>query len=415
MSTLLSINNYYYRRGGAEVVFLEQNRMFEERNWRVVPFAMQHPKNLPSPWAPYFIDEIEFGADYSAWEKLLKVPKVIYSLEARRKLGNLLNAMRPNIAHAHNVYHHISPSIFGVLKRRNIPTVLTLHDLKLACPAYKMLAHDGICERCKDGALSHVVRNRCVKNSLALSGMIWLEASVQRMLGCYADNVDRFITPSRFYLEKLVEWGWERKRFVHIPNFVDVDAHKPDYAIGQAFLYFGRLAPEKGLTTLVKAAALAQVPVWIVGTGPEEEALKQRVVQTGANVKFLGYKSGAELHALVQAARAVVLPSEWYENAPMSILESYALGRPVIGAAIGGIPELIREDETGISFKSGDVDALAAALRRIADMPDAQVAHRGRSGRQWVENEFTVECYLERLLALYGEFGVTRLSNSPAQ
>lgn len=415
MSTLLSINNYYYRRGGAEVVFLEQNRMFEERGWRVAPFAMRHPKNLPSPWAQYFIDEIEFGEDYSAWEKLLKVPKVIYSLEARRKLSALLNVVRPNIAHAHNVYHHISPSIFGVLKRRNIPTVLTLHDLKLACPAYKMLAHDGICERCKDGALSHVVRNRCVKNSLALSGMIWLEASVQRMLGCYADNVDRFITPSRFYLEKLVEWGWERARFAHIPNFVDVDAHRPDYTIGQAFLYFGRLAPEKGLATLVKAAALAQAPLWIAGAGPEEAALKQLAVQTGANVKFHGYKAGAELHALIHAARAVVLPSEWYENAPMSVLESYALGRPVIGAAIGGIPELIREDETGISFKGGHVDALAAALRRIADMPDAQLAQMGRSGRAWVESEFTVERYLERLLALYSEFGVTRLSNSYIQ
>lgn len=415
MPTLLSINNYYYRRGGAEVVFLEQNRMFEDSGWDVVPFAMQHSDNLASPWSKYFVDEIEFGEDYSAWEKLLKVPKVIYSLEARRKLGALLDDARPDIAHAHNVYHHISPSIFSVLKRRNIPTMLTLHDLKLACPAYKMLTHDGICERCKTGALSHVVRNRCVKDSLALSGMIWLEASVQRLLGCYSNNVDRFITPSRFYLEKLVEWGWERKRFTYIPNFVDVDALQPDYDIGQAFLFFGRLSAEKGLGTLIKAAAQAQAPLWIVGTGPEETALKKLAVDTKANVQFFGYKTGADLHELVRRARAVVLPSEWYENAPMSVLESYALGRPVIGAAIGGIPELIREHETGISFASGNVDALAAALRQFSNMPDTQLAAMGRCARDWVENDFTVMRYLERLMDLYSEFGVGDLSNKSAR
>lgn len=414
MPTLLSINNYYYRRGGAEVVFLEQNRMFEDSGWNVVPFAMQHPSNLSSPWSKYFVDEIEFGADYSLWEKLLKVPKVIYSFEARRKLGALLNDARPDIAHAHNVYHHISPSIFGVLKRHHIPTILTLHDLKLACPAYKMLTHDGICERCKSGNLSHVVRNRCVKNSLALSGMIWLEASVQRMLGCYADNVDRFITPSRFYLEKLVEWGWDRRRFTHIPNFVDVNALQPDFNIGQAFLYFGRLAPEKGLGTLIHAAAQARVPLWIVGTGPEEAALKQLAADIGSDVQFLGYKTGSELHELVRRARAVVLPSEWYENAPMSVLEAYALGRPVIGAAIGGIPELIREHETGISFASGNVEDLAAALRQFAGLSGAQLAEMGRAARAWVEKDFTVTRYLERLVHLYGEFGVGGVINKSA-
>jgi glycosyltransferase involved in cell wall biosynthesis len=327
----------------------------------------------------------------------------------------LLNETQPDIAHAHNVYHHISPSIFGVLKRRNIPTILTLHDLKLACPAYKMLTHDGICERCKSGNLSHVVRNRCVKNSLALSSMIWLEASVQRLLGSYSDNVDRFITPSRFYLEKLVEWGWERKRFTHIPNFVDVDALQPDFNAGLAFLYFGRLAPEKGLQTLLKAAAQARVQLWIVGTGPEEATLKQLATEINVDVQFLGYKTGADLHELVRRARAVVLPSEWYENAPMSVLESYALGRPVIGAAIGGIPELIRENETGISFTSGNVDDLATALRQFAGMSPAQLTDMGQCARAWVENDFTVTRYLERLMHLYGEFGVGEFSNKYAR
>jgi glycosyltransferase involved in cell wall biosynthesis len=165
MSTLLSINNYYYYRGGAETVFLEQNKLLERQGWKVVPFAMHHPKNMSTPWSAFFVDEIEFGQDYSFAQKLLRAPKVIYSIEARRKLNRLLNQVKPDVAHAHNIYHHISPSILSLLKGRGVPTVLTLHDLKIACPAYHMLAPDGICERCKGGHLYNVVANRCIKGS----------------------------------------------------------------------------------------------------------------------------------------------------------------------------------------------------------------------------------------------------------
>lgn len=406
MATLLSINNYYYRRGGAEVVFLEQNKLFGEAGWDVVPFAMHHPKNGDTPWKHYFVDEIEFGEEYSLLGKLRKVPKVIYSFEARRKLNDLLHNVRPDIAHAHNLYHHISPSILGLLKKRNIPIILTLHDLKLACPAYKMLTHDGICERCREGGLRQVVINRCIKNSLALSGIIFLESFFNRALRCYSDNVNKFITPSRFYLEKFVEWGWERERFVHIPNFIDIDSHEPDYTPGRPFLYVGRLSPEKGLATLVQAAARAKVPLWIIGTGPEEDALKQLVLTLDADVSFLGYKAGEELYGLMRRARAVVLPSEWYENAPMSVLEAYALGRPVIGAAIGGIPELVHEGETGMTFESGNIEDLASALRRCAEMPDTRLADMGRAARQWVETDFSPARYFESLMLLYRELGM---------
>ena len=130
-STLLSVNNYYYRRGGAEVVFLEQNRLFEEIGWQVVPFSMRHDKNLESPWQDYFVKEIEFGQVYSFWQKIKSAAKVIYSFEARRKITTLALRVKPSVAHAHNVYHHISPAIFSQLKSLGIPTVLTLHDLKI--------------------------------------------------------------------------------------------------------------------------------------------------------------------------------------------------------------------------------------------------------------------------------------------
>src|SRR5580692_10601183 len=156
---------------------------------------MQDPKNHPTPWSRYFIDDLEMQGAYSPLQKLSRLPKVIYSLEARRKLAALIDNVRPDIAHGHNIYHHISPSILGLLKRRGIPTVLTLHDLKIACPAYNMLAPDGVCERCRGGRLYNVLLHRCIKGSTALSAVVMIESVVHRMLGSYRRYVDRFIVP----------------------------------------------------------------------------------------------------------------------------------------------------------------------------------------------------------------------------
>lgn len=404
--TLLSINNYYYRRGGAEVVFLEQNRLFEEIGWQVVPFAMHHPRNQESAWQDWFVDEIEFGQNYSLAQKVRNAGKIIYSVEARSKIADLVGHVRPSVAHAHNVYHHISPVIFGKLKSLGVPTVLTLHDLKIACPAYKMYTHDGICERCKGGRIWNVVRHRCVKNSLTLSAVIMVETAVHRLLGSYSRHVDRLVVPSQFYLEKFVEWGWPRERFTYVPNFVNVEQLQPAGKPGQAFVFFGRLGPEKGLATLVRAVALAGVKAWIVGTGPEEAQLRELAGQTGADVEFLGYRTGDALLDAIRGARAMVLPSEWYENAPMSVMEAYALERPVIGAAIGGIPELVRVGETGALFPSGDAEALAARLREFAAKTDDEILTMGRAGRRWMEADFTAPRYRERLLDLYRGMGV---------
>jgi glycosyltransferase involved in cell wall biosynthesis len=407
VKTLLSINNYFYRRGGAETVFFEHNALLAAGGWNIVPFAMRHAENFPSDWDKYFVSEIELGQKYSLQKKLRMVPKIIYSTEARRNLAGLIDESRPDIAHAHNVYHHLSPSIFSLLKKRGIPVVLTLHDLKIACPAYKMLTHDGVCERCKHGQLWNVAKHRCVKNSLTLSALVMAETYVQTLLGCYRDHVDRFIVPSRFYVEKFVEWGWPREKFTYIPNFVEAGADPPGRAAaGGAFLFAGRLSNEKGVATFVRAVAQSELQGWIVGAGPEEAALQELATQLGADITFFGYRTGIELTQLIRDARAVVVPSEWYENAPLSVLEAYALHKPVIGARIGGIPELVREAHTGTLFESGNVDDLAEALQRFARMSDHAVVQLGRNGAHWVRTEFSAASYRSKLLALYQEMGV---------
>lgn len=405
--TLLTVNNYHYPRGGAEVVFLEQNRLFEKNGYEVVPFCMTHAENLASPYSDFFVDEIEFGANYSLLQSVLRVPKVIYSREAQQKLNRLIDKTAPDAAALHNIYHHISPSILSTLKEREIPTVMTLHDLKLACPSYKMLASDGICERCKGGKLRNVIRHRCVKGSLALSAVVYLESSLHRMLGTYEKCVDRFIVPSQFFKTKLSEWGIAADQMVHVPNFVDAQAFVPGEQAGDYFLYFGRLAPEKGVATLIEAAAKASVKLKLVGTGPEETDLKAQAERLGSDVEFCGYQTGEALHAIVRNARAVVLPSEWYENGPMSVLESYALGTPVLGANIGGIPEMIRDGETGGIFPSENAQALAQVLSDYAALDDSTVRGHGRAAREWVSDAFSASAHYTKVSQVLKSVGLT--------
>jgi len=214
--------------------------------------------------------------------------------------------------------------------------------------------------------------------------------------------------PSRFFMDKFVEWGWPREQFAYIPNYVDASRFAPHYAAGDYFLYFGRLAPEKGVATLLRAAAKAGVRLKLAGTGPLQAELHALNAELGGSAEFLGYQSGAALHALIQQSRAVVLPSEWYENAPMSVLESCAFGKPVIGADIGGIPEMIEPEVTGWVFPSRDTAALAALLARVQAMPDERVAACGRAGRAMVERQFSRDGYVQATLQLYADLGVAQ-------
>ncbi|MCW5612215.1 MAG: glycosyltransferase family 4 protein [Rubrivivax sp.] len=404
MPHLLSLNSYHYRRGGSDVVYFEHEALFASLGWQTAHLSMKHPKNLPSLWSEFFVDEIELGHSYGLLQKAVMAGKVVYSLEARRRLSALLERFPADIAHVHCIYHHLSPSVLPLLRERGIPVVLTAHDLKLACPAYKMLNRGAICERCKGGNLLHLVANRCVHGSLAASTVIAVESTVARLFGLWRHNLDRIVVPSRYFEQKLQEWGWPAPQLVYIPNYVDAATLQPDPAPGDYLLYFGRLASEKGLRTLVRAAIETGLPLRVAGTGPLESDL--RALAAGhPNVQFLGFVSGAALWNLVRGSLAVVLPSEGPENAPMSLLEAGALGKPVIGANIGGIPELLIEGETGFAFEAGNVQALAEVLRHVHGLPRARLHDMGVAARRHVETTFTRERYRDAMLSLYASLG----------
>lgn len=375
----------------------------EAKGWNNAFFSMHHPKNIESAWSKYFVDEIELGHSYSITEKVKMVTKVIYSFEAQKKLRHLLEHFSPDIAHLHCIYHHLSPSILPELAQNGVPIVLTAHDLKIVCPAYKMLNKNGICENCKDGNFLNVLKNRCIRESFSASAVITVESLLQQKLNLYKKYLSKVVVPSRFFMEKFIEWGWSRERFVYIPNYIDANKISPDFEPGNYFLYFGRLAQEKGVATLLQAAKQAGVKLKIAGTGPEESALHNLQEKLLGDVEFLGFQSGNALNTLIDGAKAIVLPSEWYENAPMSVLEAYARGKPVIGARIGGIPELVHEKNTGSLFESGNVPELAALLAQYNSMTKAHLSDLGKAARDYVLTTFTAERYSMSMLQLYAD------------
>lgn len=406
MPKLLSINNYHYRRGGSDVVYLDHAALMEALGWENAFFSMHHPKNFSTSWEEYFVDELEFGNSYGALEKAIMASKVIYSFEAQRKLKRLLQDYHADIAHLHCIYHHLSPSILSTLHEHGIPIVMTAHDLKIACPAYKMLNETGICEKCKGGNFLNVVKHKCLRNSLGPSLIVAMESTLHSKLNTYKKYLDRIIVPSQFFMNKFIEWGWSEDKFIYIPNYVDSSQYIPQYIPGDYFLYFGRLAPEKGVSTLLHAVKNAGVKLKVAGTGPEENNLHELQKNLQADVEFLGYQSGETLHLLIQNAKAIVLPSEWYENAPMSLLESSAFGKPLIVADIGGIPEMISPNETGWMFTSGSVEGLTELLATVQSMSDDKISDFGKASRKLVEEKFNRNSYVHAIQELYASVGV---------
>lgn len=400
-NSIVQLNSYNYARGGADAIYLNTVRLLREEGWRVSQFSMKGERNEPSEFESYFVDEIEFGNLGGVFDTLRSSMKVIWSVEAQKKLTALVAAEQPKVAHVHNIYHHISPSVLPTLRGLGVPVVMTAHDLKVACPAYKMLSKGEICERCKGGRVWNVALRSCVRDNCAASALVAVESALHKMMGVYHRHVDVMLVSSRFYADKLSEWGYDRSKILYVPNYASAIGLSPATEAGTGVAYFGRLSEEKGIATLVRAAALSGVPVTIIGSGPQEAALKALAAELRAPATFRGRLDGAALWSAVKAARATVLPSEWYENGPMSVFESYGNARMVIGADIAGIPELIENGVSGWTFPSGDAEALAARLRGVADLPDATVMEMGREGLRIVETVFTRARYLDEISAAY--------------
>ncbi|MFV0437376.1 MAG: glycosyltransferase family 4 protein [Desulfopila sp.] len=399
---ILQVNKFHWLKGGSEAVYFSEAAMLRKHKHKVVNFSVKNENNLPDDYDKYFIDEVDYDAP-ELLKKISNAVKIIYNFDAKSKIKNLLNNESFDIAHLHNFQHQISPSIFRPLKKHGIPLVLSIHDLKSICPNYKMYTKGHVCEECKEAKFYKCVLNSCTKRSKLKSAINMIEMYFHHLKKYYT-MIDKFIAVSQFYKDKFIEFGFSNEKIVYIPNFINCQEFVFKNEDDGYALYFGRLAEEKGLHTLLRASALRpDIPLIVVGTGPEQIKLKKLANELNLkNVTFLGYKYGNELRSLISNASFTILASEWYENCPMSILESLAFGTPVIGSNMGGIPELIVEGIDGLTFKAGDQYDLAHKMEKLWNDKSLRES-MAQYGREKIEKRFTEENHYNKLMEVYRE------------
>jgi len=397
---VLLINKFLYPKGGAEISTLTTGKLLSEKGHDVFFWGMKHPANPEYPYAEYFVENIDYEGVLSIKQKISSAFKILYSFEAKNKIEQLVYIIKPDIVHLNNFAHQISPSILHIFKKRNIPTIMTLRDYKLVCPSYSMLADGRICESCKNSRYYYCLIKKCTKGSYAKSLVNTVEMYLNhKVLNSY-DLIDIYISPSMFLKNKVKEMGFERD-VAYLPNFINPIEFTPNYGYENEFCYFGRLSREKGLVTLIDAVTGCDVDLKVIGSGSLEGNLKVKVTNKQINnVKFLGYKTGDELKNEIKKSMAIIIPSEWYENNPRAVLESFALGKPVIGARIGGIPELVMDGKTGYTFEPGNVKDLRDKIEDLKNNP-MKISEMGRNARRFVEENFNSEKHYQELIKIY--------------
>jgi glycosyltransferase involved in cell wall biosynthesis len=396
-------NKFFYLKGGSEYIFFDSAEYLEQKGHKAIFFSMRHPQNISSIYEEYFVSNIDYN-NGGIGNRIRGSLNVLYSFEARRKAVELIEKERPDIAHLHNIYHQISPSILHAFKRFNIPVVLTLHDYKMVCPAYSMLRGGEICEACRDGSYYNCLLKGCSQNSRLKNLLNTIEMYLHHDILHIYDLVDTFISPSIFLKNKLEEMGF-KGRMVYLPNFIKLDGISPVYNWKErSIVYFGRLSKEKGIFTLIEAAKKINAIMFkIIGEGPLEKDIRTKIsAENIRNVKLLGYKRGEDLKMEILKSMFIVLPSEWYENNPRSIIEGFAYGKPVIGSRLGGIPELVRDNETGLTFESGNAEDLRIKIEYLTNHQD-KIIEMGKNARLFVEKELGADRHYEGLIRIYNQ------------
>ena len=395
---ILMINKFLHPNGGSETYIFRLGDYLKSQGHEVQYFGMEHAGRCVGNRVNAYTSDMDFHGG-SKLSKLTYPIKTIYTSEARKKLRLVLEDFRPDVCHLNNFNYPLTPSILLEIakwKREGHPcrVVYTAHDLQLVCPNH-MCSNPNTgenCEKCLGGHFLNCMKGRCIHGSLAKSAVGTLEAVLWNGCGVYK-NIDVIICCSEFLKTKMDTNPLFAGKTVAIHNFVDrisyEKAEKKDYV-----LYFGRFSREKGIDTLIQVCkALPEIPFIFAGTGPLEEE-----IAGVPNIRNVGFQRGKALETLIREARFSVYPSEWYENCPFSVMESQMYGTPVLGANIGGIPELIEPDKTGELFESGNAAQLKEKIQALWENRELT----DRYSENCADVRFDdVARYTEKLMKLY--------------
>lgn len=395
---VLYANKFFFLNGGSETVMFQERGYMLEQGIEVVDFSMQDERNFESEYSEFFVRPVSYRKG-PLKERLRAARSFIHSGEAVEKLRVLVKKTKPDIAHLHNIYHQLTPSIIPALKSMGVKTVITLHDGKLCCPAYLMLSKSKPCRDC-GGKNFYLPLLRNCQNSRMQGALLTAEAYYHKWKGSY-DAADIFITPSRF-LAGVVEprTGKEKLRTLH--NGIEINKYTPSWEDENYILYLGRLSSEKGVKTLIEAHSTMnggtnKPKLLVVGTGPLEEELR---ANASGHVTFTGYCSGEALWEHIRKASCLVIPSECYENCPMTVIEAMAMGKPVIGSRMGGIPEQVEDGINGYLCEAGNAKEFTTAMNKL--MADPALRRKmGEASRKKAETKYNLETHNRELMNIY--------------
>lgn len=400
MKVLLA-NKYYYLRGGAEKYMLEISDWLTAHGHDVFPFAMSYPENLPTVYTNYFPTQVETAKAKIGLHGLKTFGRMLYSLEARRKLATLVYDHHPDVAHIHNIYTQLSPSILHTLKDQHVPIVMTVHDHHLISPQYNIWA-----EGCgPDNRTIGIVRgtlSKFHKDSFAASFAQVVTHKYHRWLSIYARNVDLFLCPSKYIKHQLIRGGFPEHKLRVLPYGIDSEQIRPNFQHGKYVLFVGRLSEEKGIETIIQLAKiLPDISFKIVGRGPEMEKL-HRAGDKCQNIDFLGFRAGEELKELYANATMVLIPSRVHEVFPLITLEAMAHGKPVIGSNVGGMSEVVEDGVNGFLVNPLDIHRWTETVMRVFYDDDLQ-KRLSRNARDVIEIRFSSERHYRQLMTYYEE------------
>jgi glycosyltransferase involved in cell wall biosynthesis len=404
---ILVVNWSWYPSGGDWTYVENIVNLYEQKGHQVIPFSMRDDRNLPSAYSDYFIENI----DYKKVKKsnliagIKVVTKSIYSFEAQRNLERLLSTVKIDFAHVNVIHHYITPTILKILKQRNIPIIWTLHEYTPICPDSIFVSNGQICERCFGGAFYNCITHACKKGSYLASTVAALENYVHKYLNYY-DYVDYYVCPSIFQYEKYKQFNFFNEKLVqlyHSYNYTEIEKAKllPKENQQRYIVFVGRLEKIKGVHTLLKAMqARPDILLKIVGDGTQEEELKVfKQIHQLDNITFLGKKNRQETLQIINGGEFLICPSECYEVLGFTVVEAMALSKPVIGAAIGGIPEMVINNYTGLLFEPGNTDQLSNAIKLLYANEEL-VMQMGKNAQQHINELINTEKHFKGLQKL---------------
>ncbi|EKD43156.1 MAG: hypothetical protein ACD_72C00424G0001, partial [uncultured bacterium] len=370
-------------------------KLLEEAGHTGEIFGMNHPANLFSN--KYFTDFVDYS-QLNFWQKIKFGLRAIYNTQAKENLAALLDDFRPDVVHFHNIYHQLSCSVIDVAKEYGFKTVMTLHDYKFISPNYNLFHHGRIDESCVGGKYYRCLWNNCMEN-LMESLLSVVEAYFVDAKD-YKAMINKYISPSEFLKNKFVKAGFQTNKIIKLSNPI-LDTEFIDNNLDQDFvLYVGRLSAEKGVKYLVQAAAiLSDIKFKIIGEGNERVELEQIVeTQKLTNIDFLGVKDHGEVDDMMNKARLVVVPSVWYENSPMTVLEAKARAKVVVASDIGGLSEILSAE---LLVGPADAKALADKIKEWFDADNKKLQATGRQLQVQARAENSSGVYLKKLLEIY--------------